>query len=304
MLASMDRRARSEGVEGGDVVAPGGGWSDGPADLILAMAEVAALPSGDWSVRERDRGVDAVVVDRRFRLVPGSCGAGLELERIGAAMMAAIARRRSIDMLAAAGAGEGPPPLWLVSGSTVLEAWLRWSRAGPRLAAALRLAPGLDGAPVSGDLRLRGRRRGWQGPARLTVRRGTAGGRVVLRHDPGCAISFTPGATVSLRDVGLPATSVARAQAELDAGRRVPVRDLVSQPFLDFAGLDLRSLDEVDGGVEVGLAAGRTTLAPVPAAAMAAVPPGADPTAPWQPMAAEVAELDRLADAGRDAFDA
>ena len=201
---------------------------------------------------------------------------------------------RARAMLEAAGTYDCP--LWLLSGSRFVAEWLRWAGAGHELLQATRWADDLarwSQIPKDYDF-------GVHHAGRFMVYTGTnvtgeVRSHISLSDPPGCRFSERARPRL-LIGTTLPETVVDTLREPERARTDRPLRlsAIVSHPFFetyDPAVLDLRN---EDGNLVIAIDDQRTTFAPVPSAAMAIMPPDADPASPWGVTAAERLRLHDL----------
>ncbi|MBN2972902.1 MULTISPECIES: hypothetical protein [Sphingomonas] len=218
-------------------------------------------------------------------------------ERLAAAIEARIAFERANAMIAAA--GETGVPLWLVSGSSVLARWLAWSRTDRALANALDLTDQAGAAPIVGRFARRARRDLGQMSVKIRVSAGQAvAEQIELSHRVRAFAVLGDKATIRLRRQHLPDTIVTALQKSSKSNDRWRAAEIVDHPFFaahDFMVFEVRN-DGDDAVLELETA--WEPLRPIPKAAWAALPRGADPAFPWRPTSREITELYRLAARG------
>lgn len=81
--------------------------------------------------------------------------APMKLEQLAMALEGCIASDRAGAMLRAAGAEADPIPLWLITGSSVLAAWLQWSGTDTMFRKRQALVDQYGMAPVFGSVERR-----------------------------------------------------------------------------------------------------------------------------------------------------
>lgn len=261
---------------------------------MLAMIEPAA-----WRIEGSDDIFDVALGGMRIAFA-ASGPAGASLERLASAIEARMAFERARAMLAATGTESEALPLWLVTGSSVLAAWLDWSRSETvfRRRLALSGEPGL--APVSGTLDRPMRRSLGQAAARIRVRSGFAiAERIELPDRLRCTASFAKEARIRIEGGPLPETIVVALTDEPRRNDRRRAADIVDHPFIAAADLRLAGIRNEGDAIVMEMESSWGPLAPVPKAAWQAVPNDADPTCPWSPTAREVRALYALVDEGR-----
>lgn len=222
------------------------------------------------------------------------------LERLAAAIEARIAFERASAMLAAAGNDGGLLPLWLVTGSSVLAAWLDWSRSGTvfRRRLALSDAPGL--APVAGVLDRPMRRSLGQPAAKIRVRSGLAiADRIELPARVPCTATFAPAARIRIEGGTVPETVVAAFARDRERNGPVRAADVIDHLFLAAADLKLAGIRNEGDTAVLEIESVWGPLAAVPPAAWAVLPRDADLSCPWRPTLSEITALYTLVDAGR-----
>ena len=222
------------------------------------------------------------------------------LEQLGVAIERCIACDRAQAMLVAADALEQPLPMWLVTGSSVLSAWLSWSRTEDVFRRRLTLSDRIGAAPVSGLFDRRARQPLGHTPAKIRVRNGLAvAERIELPGRLRCTGMFGRQARIRIDGGPLPQTIITALAEDPVEPRRRRVGAVVDHPF--FTSSDLRVADIRNDGdtVVVEIESQWGPLAPVPEKAWGAVPPDADVSCPWRATRNEVADLYRLVDAGR-----
>lgn len=260
------------------------------AEAMLAMVDPANLTiAGD-----HDR-FAVTIGDATIAFGDGDLQA---YERLASAIESRIAYRRATAMIAAAGVTG--VPLWLVGGSDVLGKWLVWSRTDKALAQVLSLTDEVGGAPIAGYFARRARQASGQMSVKIRVFGGQAvAERIELSHRvPAIAILGTR-AMIRVARHHLPQTLLTALAKDSMSNDRWRASEIVGHPFFvsdDFMVADVRN----DGGdVVVELETSWQPLAPVPKAAWAAVPRGANLAFPWRVTDREVAELYALAGSGQ-----
>lgn len=258
-------------------------------EAMVAMIDPASVRiSGD-----RDR-LGVTIAGARIVIGDGSPHA---FERLAAAIEARIAFERAVGMIAAA--GEVGVPLWLVSGSSVLAKWIAWSRTGRAFANALDLTDQAGVAPIVGRFARRARRELGQMSIKVRVSAGQAvAERIELSHRAPAIAVLGDRATIRVRRQHLPETIIRALQSDPTRNDRWRAAEIVDHPFFgayDFMVFEVRN-DGDDTVVELETA--WQPLQPIPKAAWAAVPRGADPAFPWRPTAQEISELYGLAARG------
>ncbi len=259
------------------------------AEAMLAMTD----PAG-WHIADEHDGFAVTIGGARIVIGDGAQHA---FERLAAAIEARIAFDRAHAMVAAT--GEEKVPLWLVSGSSVLAQWLAWSRKGRVLARQLALTDRVGLAPIVGQLARRTRRAVGQVSIRIRVSAGQAvAERIELSHKVPAIATFADKAMIRVRRHHLPDTVINALGKDPARNDRLRAADLIDHPF--FAATDVMVADVRNDGKDmvVELETVWQPLQPVPEAAWAIMPGGADPIFPWRATASEVAALYELATRG------
>ena len=224
----------------------------------------------------------------------------LSFERLAEAIEATIACERAQRMIEAVGAPEQKVPLWLVSGSDVLAAWLRWAGVGGALRKELSLNDAIGSAPVAGYLDRRARRDLGQGSARIRVRGGQAiAERIELSDRPRCIAVLGTEARLRVERSRLPETLITALQkdGQRNAGR--PLAEVVSHPLFVAADLRVEGVENDGPDLAIDIESRWLPLEPVPEAALAMLPADCDPVFPWRATAGERRRLDGLVEEAR-----
>ncbi|MBN2971007.1 hypothetical protein JW805_03120 [Roseomonas aeriglobus] len=222
-------------------------------------------------------------------------------ERLASAIEAQIAYQRAGAMVAAA--GETGTPLWLVAGSDMLGKWLAWSRVDKPLAKGLSLTGRADAAPVVGDLARRSRRELGQMSAKIRVRSGQAvAERIELSHHVPAIAILGDRALIRIARHHLPEMILSALLKNPTSNDRWRASEIVDHPFFTTHDFMVARVDNDRDEVVVELETAWAPLAPIPEAAWAAVPRGADPAFPWRATGREVVDLYGLAGRGERAL--
>lgn len=223
-----------------------------------------------------------------------------QFEQFAAAIERCIAYDRAQAMLDGVGAAVPPLPLWLVTGSSVLAAWLAWSHSEAVFRKRLTLSDAPGAAPVSGNFERRARHALGHTPAKIRVRNGLAvAERIELPGRLRCTATFGREARIRI-DGGPPPETIITALAEDPFRRdRRRVADVVDHPFFNSSDLRLADIRNDANTVVLDVESKWGPLAPVPEDAWRAVPQDADASCPWRATSSEVAKLYGLVDAGR-----
>lgn len=270
--------------------------SEGPREIAEAMLALVAPKSIDVA---GDRGRFAVTISgATIRFGDGDAHA---FERLASAIEARIAYGRATAMVAAA--GETGVPLWLVSGPDMLGKWLTWSRTGKALVRVLTLTDRMGAAPVTGWFARRARHASGQMSVKIRVSSGQAvAERIELSHRVTAIAVLGDRAILRIARHQLPGTLLSGLLKDPTSNDRRRASEIVGHPFFaahDFMVAEVRN----DGDdVVVELETSWQPLLPIPKAAWAAVPRGADPAFPWRPTAREIADLYGLAARGSRAM--
>lgn len=278
----------------GTVMTEAGGSPRAIAEQLLATVDPAAwqLTGGDADFRVSVAGTSIA-----FDASAGTLGQAFE--QLAFAVEARIAFERASAMLAAAPVA-GPLPLWLVSGSTVLAAWLGWAGTGNALRKTLNLTGELGLAPVAGYLDRRARRELGRGGGRIRVRGGMAvAERIELSDRPRCVATIGDRALIRIEDHRLPDALITGLRPTAGSNTRRRLAEVVSHPF--FPAADLRILDARQEGATAIFEIDHLwmPLEPVPDAARSILPRDADPAFPWRTTAGERRRLDGLIEEAR-----
>jgi hypothetical protein len=240
---------------------------------------------------------------RRFAVMIGGTtitfgnGDGHAFERLASAIEARIALDRATAMIAAA--GETGLPLWLVAGPDMLGKWLAWSRTGKALARVLTLTDQMGAAPVVGRFARRARHALGQMSVKIRVSAGQAvAEQIELSHRVPAVAVLGDHTILRIAQHQLPATLLSGLLKDDTSNDRWRASQIVGHPF--FAAHDFMVADVHNNGADVVVELETTwePLVPIPKAAWAAVPRGADPVFPWRPTAREIADLYGLAARG------
>lgn len=252
------------------------------------------------AVKRGDGHVSVAIGSSHFDIAFAGSASVYALEQLATAIESRIAYSRAVKMAGAAKVTTRPPPLWLVSGPTILGQWLAWSHTQASLRGALVLTDEPGSAPISGVLARRARRELGQPAAKVRVRAGMAvAERIELSHRVPAVMSLGERAHLRIRRHALPETIVDGLKDDPARNDRRRLAELVDHPF--FATLDVcvervRN-DGTDAIIEVETR--WAPLEPVPGDATRAIPRDADPVFPWRATARETAELYRLVDIAR-----
>lgn len=222
------------------------------------------------------------------------------LEQLANAIEGCVAFERVKAMLAAADAERGPLPLWLVTGSSVLAAWLAWSRSEAAFRRSLTLSDHVNAAPVTGIHDRPTRRALGQTAAKIRVRNGLAvAERIDLAGRLQSTAAFGRKATISIKGGPLPDTLTdTLAEDRLGKDRR-RIGDVIDHPFFTSTDLKLAGAHNDGSAVMIDIESRWEPLAEVPQEAWHVLPRDADRTCPWRMTSREIAELYRLVDAKR-----
>lgn len=226
----------------------------------------------------------------------------LALERLASAIEAQIAHDRAVTMLAASGScGSNQVPLWLVAGSDVLARWLTWAKMDDALRGSLRLSDQADSAPVAGYLDRRSRREIGQGAARIRVSGSIAvAQRIELVGELRCNAMLGNKARIRIEGNPLPETIIAALSEDSSSGDPRPLADVIDHPFFAESQFRIVEIRNEGGGVMIDVESRCVSFAPIPTAAVAAMPAGAEPICPWRATATERSALYALVDRGRN----
>lgn len=266
-------------------------------DVVREMLRFARPAAA--RVDQRDRGFAVIVGKSEIAFGRGVEPVDLQLERLATKIEQVLAYDRAQAMLAAIGRTEGPLPLWLVTGSSVLASWLSWSRSESVFRRRLAFSDEPDG-PIVGTLDRRARQNLGQAAVKIRVRHGLAvADKIELPGRLRCVAALGKEATVRIEGNPLPDTLIAALSDDPRRNDRRRIGEIVDHPF--FTASDLRLLDIRNDGnaVVIEVESQWGPLGRVPDAAWAVVPHDADPVSPWRATPREVAELYRLVDAGR-----
>lgn len=263
-------------------------------DLIDQMLKLVNRQS--WSMMGRDTRVEVTIAKVKISFDFTDTLAGLAFEQLASAIEATIAVDRARRMIEAVGL-VGPLPLWLVSGSQILGAWLNWAGADNALRKVLELSDEVGTAPVAGYLDRRNRWELGQGGARIRVRGGMATAeRIELSDRPRCTAMIGQTARIRIEGVTLPDTLI--PSLEPDHARR-SLADVVKHPFFMTGDLRIVSVTKEEPDIEFDVESRWAPLEPIPAAAWGALPSDADPSCPWRATAGERGWLDGLVEEAR-----
>ena len=164
------------------------------------------------------------------------------LEQLGAAIERCIACERAQAMLVAADALGQPLPLWLVTGSSVLSAWLSWSHTEDVFRRRLTLSDRIGAAPIFGLFDRRARQPLGHTPAKIRVRNGLAVAELIdLSGRLRCTGMFGRQARIRIDGGPLPETIITALAEDPFEPRRRRVGAVVDHPF--FTSTDLRLAD-------------------------------------------------------------
>ena len=265
------------------------GQSEAPRAIAEAMLALVAPTSIDVA-GDRDR----------FAVVIGGAtiwfgdGDAHAFERLASAIEARVALYRATAMVAAA--GETGVPLWLVAGPDMLGKWLAWSRTGKALSRVLTLTDQTGASPVIGRFARRARHASGQMSVKIRVSAGQAvGERIELSHRVPAIVVLGDRAVLRIARHQLPATLLSGLLKDETSNDRWRASQIIGHPF--FAAHDFMVADVCNDGpdVVVELETSWQPLLPVPEAAWAVVPRGANPAFPWRPTSREIADLYGLA---------
>jgi hypothetical protein len=261
---------------------------------MLAMVEVEG-----YGITERDGAIDVTIAGARIafrdpRMVPRG------LEQLSAAVQSRVAFQRARDMWRAAKEPENTIPLWLIGGSHLLVRWLAWSGSTEAFRRSMVLLDRHDAAPVEGIFERRARWTIGQGPARMRVRFGQATAeRIGLSKNHKAFAVFGKQAFIRIGRSALPETLISALTDAPGRNDRHRVAEVIGHSFFEACDVEIAGLRNDGDDLIIDVETRWGPLEPVPAAALAAVPPGADPLAPWKPTGDEVAALDCLVNRGR-----
>ncbi len=220
-------------------------------------------------------------------------------ERLASAIEGCIAFERAQTMRAATGNTDGPPPLWLVAGSSVLAAWLSWSRNETALRRKLVLSDQAD-APVNGYLARPTRLALGQGAIKIRVRSGLAvAERIELAGLSRCIMTLGRDARICIEGSPLPETVISALGEDLLRNDRRCMSEIVDHPFFTATDLKLAGIRNDGNAVVLDVESHWGPLMAVPEPAWRAIPRDADPTCPWRATGQEIAALYDQVDTGR-----
>lgn len=264
-------------------------------DQMLAMIDRSA-----WAIDGVGNDVTVTVAGVTIAFGATAGTNALAFERLGSVVESVIATERAQRMVKATGLTAEPPPLWLVSGSDILAAWLRWAGAGNALRRALVFTGVLGLAPVTGTLDRRARRDLGQGGAKIRVRSGMAvAERIELSEQPRCVAMLGQHARFRIEGHKLPETLICALQRDARGNAPRPLADVVSHPFVASADLKIRAVTNEGPAVVFEVESHDAPLDTVPPAARAVLPADADPRCPWRATASERRRLDGLVEEAR-----
>lgn len=266
-------------------------------DLVYRMLEL--LEPAGYDVQEGQTGLVVSIAGLKitFDLSLGSLG--LAFEQLAGAIEARIAFERTRRMLAAADVLEDQPPLWVVSGPSVLAQWLTWSRTSKALRKSLALTDRWGRAPIEGGIARRARRQLGQGGSTIRVCNGMAvAERIELAEHPKTVAVMGDSACIIIGKQSLPETLVMALSdsAPTYEGRRLA--EIIDHPFIADADLKLVDIHNEAADVVIEVETHWGPLEPIPAASLDVLPADADPAFPWRATAREVAQLDELVKTG------
>lgn len=256
---------------------------------------LAIIDCGLWSLDGGEQRFAVTIAKTRIDFDTEVPSTGLALERLACAVEAAITAERARQMLALAEAANEPLPLWLVSGSDMLAKWLVWAGTGNALRKVLALSDAVGTAPVAGYLNRRARRDLGQGGAKIRVRGGMAvAERIELSDAPRCTAILGERAMIRIEQHRLPDTLITALQRDARSNTPRPLGGVVSHPFFTAANLGITGIANDGPAVVFEVGSHWAPLAPVPAAALAAIPADADPAFPWRATVSERRRIDGL----------
>lgn len=223
-----------------------------------------------------------------------------QLEQLAAGIERCIAYDRAQQMLVAADVAVKPLPLWLVTGSSVLGAWLSWSRTEVVFRRRLMLSDRPGAAPISGTFERRARLALGHTPAKIRVRNGLAvAERIELPGRLQCTATVGQKARIRIDGGPLPETIITALAEDPFRHDRRRVAQVVDHPFFNSSDLRLADIRNDGNTVVLDIESQWGPLAPVPLRAWDVVPQDADASCPWRATSSEVAKLYGLVDAGR-----
>lgn len=259
-------------------------------DQMLAM-----IDRRSWSFDGGGQHFSVTIAQTRIDFDTEAPTTGLTVERLAGAIEAAITAERARHMLALAEATDQPLPLWLVNGSDILAKWLVWAGASNALRKVLTLSDTVGMAPVAGYLNRRARRDLGQGGAKIRVYGGMAvAERIELSDAPRCTAILGQKAMIRIEQHRLPDTLITALQRDARSNTPRPLGGVVSHPFFTAADLGITGIANDGPAVVFEVGSHWAPLAPVPAAALAAIPDDADPAFPWRATVSERRRLDGL----------
>lgn len=272
------------------------GSCDSPHAIFEAMLVMGGVKNAQVS-GDRDR----FAVKIGEEIIVFSSKQPHAFEQLATVLEAQIAYQRAMAMVAAA--GEMGAPLWLVAGSDMLGKWLAWSRIDRPLAKVLSLTDRADAAPVIGRLARRSRRELGQMSAKIRVSGGQAvAERIELSHQVPIIATLGDRAVIRVQHHHLPETVLSAMLESPGSNGRWRASEIVSHPFFETHDFIVAHVANDGHEVVIELETTWAPLAPIPKAALTAVPCGANPAFPWRATNREVAELYGLASRGERAM--
>lgn len=267
-------------------------------DLVDRM--LCIVDSAHYRVSGGRHVLDVAIGGGSIAFDPGAGSSDRPLEQLAVAVEACMMLDRSRSMLAAVDHTDDLLPLWLVTGSSVLAAWLSWSRNQAALRRRLAFSEKTADAPIMGYFERRARRDLGQGGIRIRVRNSLAvAEKIELAGRSRCIMTLGREARIRIEGNLLPETIISALQDDSLRNNRRKVAELVDHPFFISTDLQIAGIRNVVNAVEIDVKSDWGPLMPVPGAAWRAVPRGADLPCPWRATSREIAELYDLVDAGR-----
>lgn len=217
------------------------------------------------------------------------------LDYLEAKCLEGCAGARAWAMTQAAAVPALPVPLWLVSAPFMLSQWIDFARTSRPLLRQLGLGRTEGEVIVFGDVTLRSKTDASRATIRVNKGRAVAQ-RITLRSEPYAGLRLGDRAIFEAQ-AQIPETQLVNLRIKAQKPPYVMLRDVVAHPFFYQYPQPVMTLDCDGDLLSIECTTGWSTMAQIPDAAMAIVPDGYNPAAPWEPTLIEAARVRELVQA-------
>lgn len=203
---------------------------------------------------------------------------------------------RADAMLKAADLSPDTIPPWLITAWSPVAEWIAWAGCLDGILRRVRASRHEGDGPlpsgrVSFDVALPGHDMSIRGG----LHRGLLNATIDFGTKPACRYVDEPRPTITIEGTALPETILdALDLLKTRNNRGLRVGDVLGHPFLTAYDAPIAAVQNLDGAIDITVVTGQTTLAPIPAAALRAMPPDADPARPFDVTRSERETLNAL----------